>query len=185
MTGTGTSPQLVGLVDNGALIVLAVGTTSGDQAALTVTNVTIDISTKDGVEFPYVATNAATLVLKGGTSTLGALKLGAGTVTNAYVYLTCTNSVTISGSAPVLKGASDSDGAVAGLVSGGAASPANDATITGQTSTNNVTVIAGGTLASRVKARSFGKRSGIGPLRLYTEKEMRYAEHEIPHTASY
>jgi hypothetical protein len=149
MTGTGTTPQLLGLTDDGALITLAVGHTDGNGAELTVNNVTIDLTAKGGIVFPYVATTEATLVLQGGTATLGALKLGIGNTVNTYANLTSGgHSVAITGSSHIANGASNSDGAAAGIISGGSASPANDATITGQASSYDVTVKAGATLAN-------------------------------------
>jgi hypothetical protein len=150
ITGTGTGPVLAALTNDSAVITLGKGThDDGDGETLTVSNATIDLSTKGAVVFPYVATTPATLVLKGGTSTLGALKLGAGDAGNANENLTAGgHSVAISGADVVVKGATSSADAVAGLISGGAVAIANDATITGQTATNDVTIKAGATLAS-------------------------------------
>ena len=149
ITGTGTGAALTGATNDSAVITLAKGHTDGDGAALIVTNVTIDLATNGAVVFPYVDTTAATLVLKGGTGAVGALKLNTGTTTNTNVNLKDgSHSVTISGTGAVIQGASESAAAVAGLISGGAATPGNDATITGKTTTDDVTVKKGATLES-------------------------------------
>ena len=148
ITGTGTTPKLVG-TDDTALITLAKGSTNGDAIALTVTNATIDLTAGGGIVFPWVGTTAASLVLKGGTDTLGALKLGTGITTNSNAHLTSGgHSVEITGTTPVIQGATGDADAAAGLISGGAATPGNDATITGKTASNDVTVKAGATLAT-------------------------------------
>jgi filamentous hemagglutinin len=147
--GTGTTPRLAALADDGAAITLAAGNANGDAAAVTVTNATIDISTKGSIVFPYVATAPVTLVLKGGTTTLGALKLGTGTDDlSSQLDLTCGGQVVVvSGTDIVAKGDISSSDAAA-LISGGTTAGVNDATITGQTATNNVTIKAGATLES-------------------------------------
>jgi hypothetical protein len=149
ITGTGTSPVLAALTDDSAVITLATGHTDGDGAALTVTNATIDLSAKGAVNFPYADTTAATLVLKGGTGTLGALKLGSGDTVNSNANLKDgIHSVLISGTDAVIKGAFDAAAAVAGLISGGTTVDTNDATITGLTATNDVTIKMSATLES-------------------------------------
>jgi hypothetical protein len=150
ITGTGTTPQLVGLVDDGALITLAKGHVSGDGAELTVTLATIDLSTKGGIVFPYVATTPAKLKLMAETTALGQLKLGSGSQTNTIANLTCGgHSVTIGGTSHVVEGSTGNAGATAGLIKGGASS-GNDATITGKLATDDVTVKAGATLENSV-----------------------------------
>jgi hypothetical protein len=144
ITGTGTSPKLVGLTHDGAAITLAKGHATADGAALTVDNVTLDLATKGSIVFPYVGTTAATLVLKGGGAAAGALKLGAGTADTTNAKLG-SNELAISGTAPVIKGNSDTP-PVAGLISGGTTATTNDATITGKVATTDVTVKAGDTL---------------------------------------
>jgi hypothetical protein len=147
ITGTGTGPVLAGLTDDGAAITLAAGHTNGDGVALTVSNTTIDISDKGSIVFPYVATTAATLVLKGPTATGGALKLGSGTDTNTNLKLTSGGeSVAISGTALVIQGDGTGAGVPAGLIKGGATAVTNDATITGKTAAPDVTIKAGATL---------------------------------------
>jgi filamentous hemagglutinin len=149
ITGTGTGPVLAGLANDSAVITLAKGHTNGNAIALTVTNATIDISTKGAVAFPYVATTPATLVLQGGTDTEGKLKLGEGDTTNSNAHLTNGgHSVTISGTSHVIKGATSDAGAVAGIISGGETATSNDAVITGKTGDYDVTIKAGATLAS-------------------------------------
>ena len=149
ITGNGTSPFLTGVGNDSAVITLAVGHTDGNAVALTVDNVTIDISTKGAVVFPYVDTTAATLVLKGGTGAAGALKLGSDTTDNTNVNLTQGgHSVTISGTTPVIQGASANADAAAGIISGGTTASTNDATITGKTASDDVTIKAGATLAA-------------------------------------
>ncbi|MDR3355916.1 MAG: hypothetical protein LBO04_01875 [Spirochaetaceae bacterium] len=149
IAGSGTTPVLKALTDDSAVITLAKGNTAGDHAALTVRNATIDISGKGAIVFPYVATTGASLKLLAQEGILGALKLGTGDTVNANLNLTQdSHSVTISGTDPVIKGASAADGAEAGIISGGVATPANDATITGKTADDNVTIKAGATLAA-------------------------------------
>jgi hypothetical protein len=147
ITGTGNNPKLAALTDDGAAITLATGQVNGNAAAVTVTNATIDISTQGSIVFPWVAETAATLVLKGGTGALGALKLGSGADNDlsANLNLTCGGqAVVISGSGFVAMGVTE--GTIAGLISGGTTADDNDATITGQTDTNDVTIKAGATL---------------------------------------
>ncbi|MDR0684948.1 MAG: hypothetical protein LBF83_07450 [Spirochaetaceae bacterium] len=149
ITGTGTGPVLAGLAHDSAVITLAKGSTNGDGIDLTVNNATIDLTANGAVVFLWVGTTPATLVLKGGTGTEGKLKLGTGAVTNTNAYLTNGgHSVAITGSSPVIQGVTNTDGAAAGLISGGAVASTNDATITGKTATDDVTITAGATLAS-------------------------------------
>jgi hypothetical protein len=149
ITGTGSDAALTGTSNDSAVITLAKGHTAGNAAALIVTNAVIDLATNGAVVFPYVGTTPATLVLKGGAGVEGKLKLEAGTTPNANVNLNDgSHSVTISGTTPVIQGADATDGAVAGLISGGTATPANDATITGKTVSYDVTIKTGATLAN-------------------------------------
>jgi hypothetical protein len=158
ITGTGTTPKLVG-TDSGAdantpLITLGKGThVDGDGVALTVTNSEIDLSTKGGILFPYVATTPSTLVLKGGAAgtAKGTLRLGAdegGDADNTNLYLKDgSHTVSISGTTAVT-GASNQADATAKLISGGATVTTNDVTITGRTDTNAVTIKTGATLVA-------------------------------------
>jgi hypothetical protein len=148
ITGTGTSPVLKGITNDSAVITLGTGAhVNGDAETLTVTNATIDIATNGAVAFPWVATNPARLVLKGGTDTKGALKLGSGTDSTTNRFLTISShSVEISNTTASIT--FTTSGAAAGTISGGATVGTNDATITGQTSANDVIVKAGATLAA-------------------------------------
>ncbi|MDR0639116.1 MAG: hypothetical protein LBG27_09525 [Spirochaetaceae bacterium] len=145
ITGTGTSPKLVGGASAGAI---TLGTSGSNYTALTVTTAEIDLTTGGSLVIPQNST-ASTVVLKGGTATLGKLTLkSANETTNvssshyAKIYKTGETAKTagISGDGIVVKGVADSDDTGAGSVAGGADVTTNDATITGQSSTNDVTL---------------------------------------------
>ena len=141
ITGTGTTPKLVAA---GATVgAITLGAQGSSNAALTVTNAEIDLTTGGSILITYHSTES-TIVLKGGTATLGKLTLNSANettnVTSSHYAKVGTNKAVVSGTGIVVKGSADSNGANAGSIAGGTTAGDNDATITGLTATSDVTL---------------------------------------------
>jgi hypothetical protein len=152
ITGTGTTPKLVGV--GAATGAITVGGASSAEANLTVTNAEIDLTEGGSVVINYTGT-ASTLTLAHGNgdgTTLGKLTFNSGLATEASmtpanrakVYQAADTSKANAGTtatsvtAIVVMGATDGNGADAKSIAG--AADTNAAVITGQTTSNAVTL---------------------------------------------
>jgi hypothetical protein len=141
ITGTGTTPKLVG----GTGGVISTGSNS-TYSAVTVQLLEIDLTTAGSIVIPYNST-ASTIVLKGGAVgklTLNSAKNTVSVSSTHYANIHKTAETAkladVAGTGIVVKGSADSNGADAGSIAGGATADDNDATLTGQTATNDVTL---------------------------------------------
>jgi hypothetical protein len=143
ITGTGATPKLVG----GTGGVISTGSNS-TYSALTVQLLEIDLTTAGSIVIPHNST-ASTIVLKGGTATLGKLTLDSAQITTVGTshYVKIHRNGDANGKAGVttdksgvVTGAGDNAGVKAGSIAGGTTVSDNDMTITGLQASYDVTL---------------------------------------------